>query len=701
MISREQAPKAGAHQQTIAAPLAEPRLNGRWLSIARASWIILALVVVTILITSLPGYYDNLTSGFSHVTGGNRATSAAVFSFLSAIASLASSLLSLGLSALLFRRRFQEPAAAALSFYLLIYAVVMSGPLEVWGVYWLENTTIALAAQTILLALPTVALFLLFPNGRFVPAWTRWILLLGIPWSISLLFMLVYNPEVINNLGPLQITLLFLWYTSFLAIGLYAQIFRYRKVSSPNERQQAKWVMFGFTLWIAYILISSIPYFYLTGLPPGSPEPWWAPAASFGWFLALNIIPVSLMIALTRYQLWDIDLVINRTLLVGALTVTIIALYALIVGAAAMLFQTQSNWLIALAATGLVAVLFNPLRQRLQRWVNRLVYGQRDEPLEVLTRLGQQLEGTISPELITPTIVETVARTLRLPYAEIAVVEGEALKTADSYGKPTSDLVTYPLAHQGELVGQLRVARRAPNEEFTRADERLLQSIAHQAGTAVHAAQLTIALQHSRRDLVTTREEERRRLRRDLHDGLGPQLASQTLGLDAALKLIDNDPQAAKELLRALRSQNQSGVQDVRRLVYDLRPPALDDLGLVGALHESVRHYKQQGLNVTFEVPGEFPELPAAVEVAAYRIIQEALTNVVRHAQATSCRVLLAPNSSRLDIEVTDNGCGLPSNYKPGIGLLSMQERTAELNGRFHIESQPPNGTQISVQLPL
>jgi two-component system NarL family sensor kinase len=142
-------------------------------------------------------------------------------------------------------------------------------------------------------------------------------------------------------------------------------------------------------------------------------------------------------------------------------------------------------------------------------------------------------------------------------------------------------------------VGQLSVAPRTPGEDFSEADDRLLRSIAQQAGTAVHAAHLTGALQDSRRDLVTAREEERHRLRRDLHDGLGPQLASQTLGLDAALKLMDSDPQAAKELMQALSSQNQDAVLEIRQLVYGLRPPALDELGLVGALRENSRSYEQ------------------------------------------------------------------------------------------------------------
>jgi signal transduction histidine kinase len=678
-----------------AATSASPKLGGKWLTIARAGWLILAVIAVFILITSLPGYLERFSGADEHIG------SSLIFSTLSMLASLASALLSLGLSAMLFRRRFEDPAAAALSFFLLGYGIVMAGPLEAWASYWLEDANAAIILQTIIMSLPMMALLLLFPNGRFVPAWTRWVLLLAIPWTVTLLLPFIEDASFLANWSLFATGLLLIWYISFLVIGLYAQIHRYRHVSSPAERQQTKWVMYGFALWLGYVILSTGPYIYLTTMPPDAPEPWWLGASVFGWFLALNILPVSLTIAITRYHLWDIDLVINRTLLVGALTISIIILYVLVVGAAALLFQAQSNWLIALAATGLVAVLFQPLRIRLQRGVNRLVYGQRDEPFEVLAHLGQQLEGTLSPELVYPTIVETVAQTLKLPYVEITVPEDREFKTVESYGKPGSDLVTYPLTHQGAVVGQLCVARRTQNEDFSEADDRLLRSIAQQAGTAVHAAHLTAALQDSRRDLVTAREEERRRLRRDLHDGLGPQLASQTLGLDAALKLMDSDPQAAKELLQALSSQNQEAVKDIRQLVYGLRPPALDELGLVGALRESTRPYEQQGFRIDFDVPQELPNLPAAVEVAAFRIIQEALTNVARHASAQNCRVRLAAVNNQLEIEIKDDGRGLPPGYQPGVGLLSMRERAEELNGRCLAESPPGGGTRVFVQLPL
>ena len=214
---------------------------------------------------------------------------------------------------------------------------------------------------------------------------------------------------------------------------------------------------------------------------------------------------------------------------------------------------------------------------------------------------------------------------------------------------------------------------------------------------------LTVDLQRSRERLVAAREEERRRLRRDLHDGLGPQLASQTLKLEAARETIRTDPDRAEALLGQLIDKSQGQIAEIRRLVYALRPPALDELGLVGALRETAAQGELSGLRVSFIAPDRLPPLPAAVEVAAYRIIQEALTNVIRHARAGSCRVTLALNEAAgtLALEVTDDGLGLPAEVRAGVGLVSMRERAAELGGVCRVEAGPDGGVRVAASLPL
>jgi signal transduction histidine kinase len=426
-----------------------------------------------------------------------------------------------------------------------------------------------------------------------------------------------------------------------------------------------------------------------------------------------NLLPVfillSIGIAILRYRLWDIDIIINRTLVYGVLTVSVVAFYVLVVVGLGALFQAQGNLGIALLATGLVAVLFQPLRGRLQRAVNRLMYGERDDPYRVLTRLGSRLEATLALEAVLPTIVETVAMALKLPYVAITLKEEDTFLPAVSFGvlKEGEGLIRLPLVAQHELVGELVLAPRAPGDAFTPADQRLLEDLSRQIGVAVYAVRLTadlkrltVDLQHSRERLVTAREEERRRLRRDLHDGLGPQLASLTLKLETARNRLAHDP-LAQTLLSDLTTRTQVTVADIRRLVYALRPPVLDELGLVSALGELTLQHSDQ-VAMRLDAPAGMPELPAAVEVAVYRIAQEALTNVVRHAAARRCDLQLTLDEPEglLSLSIQDDGSGLPQSRSVGVGLVSMRERAEELGGMWTIEQIESGGTRILARLP-
>jgi signal transduction histidine kinase len=256
--------------------------------------------------------------------------------------------------------------------------------------------------------------------------------------------------------------------------------------------------------------------------------------------------------------------------------------------------------------------------------------------------------------------------------------------------------------YQREEIGRLVLSPRAPGEGFSDADRSLLEDLARQAEVAVHAVRLTTDLQHSRERLVTTREEERRRLRRDLHDGLGAQLAGLNVQAGALRRLIPRDPDAADELVVELREELRSAIADIRRLVYDLRPPALDDLGLVEALRQLAERYgsKDEPLRVVVEAPEDLPNLPAAVEVAVYRVTQEALTNVARHARARTCVVRLVLNED-VALEIVDDGVGIPAQRSAGVGLSSMHERASELGGSCVLQSVPKGGTQVLVRLPL
>ena len=268
------------------------------------------------------------------------------------------------------------------------------------------------------------------------------------------------------------------------------------------------------------------------------------------------------------------------------------------------------------------------------------------------------------------------------------------------YGAPAGEPVVLLLVHQMEPVGKLLLSPRAPGETFSASDRRLLEDLARQAGVAVHAARLTADLRRSRERLVSTREEERRRLRRDLHDGLGPRLAAQTLKVGSARSLYPRDPAVADALLVGLEADMEAALSDIRDLVYGLRPPALDDLGLAGAIREAADRYATEDLRITVHAPEALRDLPAAVEVAAYRIAQEALTNVVRHARAGSCLVRLSV-AGELELEVSDDGSGVPADRPAGVGLSSMKERAAELGGTLEILSTPERGTRVLARLPL
>jgi signal transduction histidine kinase len=362
-------------------------------------------------------------------------------------------------------------------------------------------------------------------------------------------------------------------------------------------------------------------------------------------------------------------------------------------------------------ATGLVALLFQPLRERLQRGVNRLMYGERDDPVAVLDRLGQRLEATVAHQAVLPGLVETVAQALKLSYVAVELEEGEECQVAAAYGLPVDETIRLPLIYQAETIGHLVVAPRAPGESFNPVDQLLLENIAHQAGAAVHTVQLTADLQRARQRLVTTREEERRRLRRDLHDGLGPVLASQGLKLAASQQLLGRDPATASQLLDEVMAQNEATVAEVRRLVYDLRPPALDELGLVEAIRDYVVEANGSsplsiGLQITIEEPPDgLPPLTAAVEVAAYRIALEGMTNAARHAQAQDCVIAFSLDKTvkhaTLKLEISDNGAGLPDGFRTGIGLTSMRERAEEVGGTLAVESDEVNGTRVIARLPL
>ncbi len=415
--------------------------------------------------------------------------------------------------------------------------------------------------------------------------------------------------------------------------------------------------------------------------------------------LIMATLPISIAFSVLRYRLWDMDQLISRTVVYGTLTAFVLGTYVLVVGGLSMVFQLNGNPILSLIATGIIALFFNPVRERLQRIINRLLYGERADPYAVLSRLSQNLEATLAPDSVLSSIVETVAQTLKLPYAAIVLRDGDSIRVAASFGSKSRALAL-PLIYQHQFIGELHVATRSSDEPFTAAERRLFDDIAAQTAIVVHNVKLAADLQRSREQIVAAREEERRRLRRDLHDGLGPKLAGQTLKLEAALDSLDGETETARELLRETMTESRTVISEIRRLVYGLRPPALDQFGLLTAVRELVAQSEYKGLEITMRAPDTLPALPAAVEVAAYRIIQEALTNVVRHARAKTCTVSLTL-ANHMEIEICDDGVGLTPHQRAGVGLASMRERAEEIGGQWVIERGAQGGTRVFAQLPL
>ncbi len=456
-------------------------------------------------------------------------------------------------------------------------AMALLGALAVvaWGITF-PNTTLALAESYPASELPVALLgflglvaftlfFYVFPDGRFVPHWTRWLALA----LVSLVAPSYFFPDSPASIGSwpavLQLPFYLVWMGSLAAV----QVYRYRRVSGPAKRQQTKWVVFGFAAAIVGFLAVISVYPFLS-----QPGPLAYLAGNTGIYFSMLMIPLSMGVAILRYRLFDIDPIINRALVYGALTACVVGTYVLVVGYLGAVFRTGVNLLFSLIATGVVAVLFAPLRDRLQRGVNRLMYGERDDPYAVISRLGERLEATLAPESALSTIVETVAGALKLPYAAITLEQNGRFARTAEHGTPPEEPIVLPLTYGAEVVGQLVLAQRSPEEPFSPADKRLLGDLARQAGAAVHAVRLAADLQRSREQLVTAREEERRRLRRDLHDGLGPRLAAHTLKAGSARSLYPRDPAAADALLSELETDMEGAMSEVRRLVYDLRPPA-------------------------------------------------------------------------------------------------------------------------------
>lgn len=675
--------------------LTSPQVPIRWQRALQALWVFVTLLALSFFIIEVSLTHKELLDPPAYLRGNLTAHNFTVEAYAVFLTSLRSiyMLVNLVIAGIIIFKRPNERIAVFTAFFLILLGTTF-WPLAKQVAEQPDSWRFPRAIANLLMSSTLLIFFLIFPDGRFSPRWTRIFAVV----MISLLVIENFFPESIlnpQNTWAVGATLSLIT----MMIMVYVPIHRYRSMTIPVLRQQTKWVVYGISAGIVSFFLVTLPAAFGVSMEQGTT---YGLIAITGMMLSILFIPVSIGIAVLRFRLWDIDPIINRTLVYGLLSLLTILFYILTVGGFAMYFRSnETNIIISFIATGMVAILFEPLRQRLQLGVNRLMYGERDDPATVLTRLSQRLDSALAPDSVLQTIVETLAQTLRLPYAAISLLDEEP-RFRSTLSLPPSELIHLPLTNQTERVGELLLAPRAPGESFSPADMKLINIIAQQAGVAAYTVRLNNDLQRSRERLVTAQEEERRRLRRDLHDGVGPTLASLSQRIDTASELVDSDPEKSKQLLKELKGQVKETVSEIRRLVYALRPPVLDEFGLVSAIREHVAQYSgPNGMTITIDASEPLPSLPAAVEVAAYRIALEAFTNIVKHANANVCQIKLRVEDHSLLLEISDNGKGLSSEKRAGVGFTSMRERAAELGGECEIENISSGGARVKARLPL
>ena len=535
-----------------------------------------------------------------------------------------------------------------------------------------------------------VVIAYLVPDGHALsPRWRRW-MICGLAGVVAFLVgsagdvtgfrethdgrdpPLPWLPEPVSAvLGVAGLVL-----TVMLFFGAALAVRARLRSSSGTVRLQLLWLVWGATSLPLSLALMWVGHFVLDDSPI---------ATGVALTLAGAALPVTIGIAILRHQLFDIQLVLSRTLTYGVLLTAVVAFYViLLLAAQRVVGQTATGGVLAVA---IVAVAVQPAFSVVRRTIERWVYGYRSDPAVALRMLGARLDSA-DPLHVVEAVSASVRDALKVERVWVSPPDAEL---------PTDPFTVHvPLVHREELVGQL-VVEVPPGRRLSAADAALLGDLASQAAVTVRAAQLAEDLQASRSAIVSAREEERKRLRRELHDGVGPSLAAILLKLEAARSRQDATSRDA--LLTEIKDETKAAITEVRRAVDELRPPAIDELGLAGAIRQRAASLTTGGLVFEMCLAPNLPPLPAASEVAAFRIASEAITNVARHSGATRCRVELRCDRG-LELTVSDNGRGADRSSPPGVGWTSMVERAAELGGTCTIGARDDGGLVVHATLP-
>ncbi len=528
----------------------------------------------------------------------------------------------------------------------------------------------------------------LFPDGK--PLGRRWgqlvrlLLVLAVVATVGRMFADVppdLAPNVDNPLGipgatwlrGLVVACVVPLFFVGIPTGVVVIALRMRR-AQDRERTQLLWLLLGGLVLLVGVAV---------GFVPGAAGDWAFSASLAG-------VPAAMAIGILRHQLFDIEVTLSRTLVFAIITATVVGVYVVLVYVADAV-APGSSWgvlVVALAALGASAA-----RDRVQRVVDVRLFGHRHNAYAVVSDVGRRVAAASQPVDALQRLVDGLRESLRLPYA--AYVSDDLTLTS---GSPQHGSRVVKVEALGDPVGELHVGLRRPREKWTPQQENAVNEIASRAGTLAYAARLVGDVALSRGRIVAAREEERRRLRKDLHDGVAPALAGTALQLDSlARKLRPLDP-ALAERAETLRDGLRAGVGELRAVVHGLRPPVLDQLGLAGAVKQLVAGHDQPMCRV---LVSELETPSAAVEVAAYAIASEAFTNALRHSVASRIDVDLRQQGHDLVVRVSDNGVGMPARVKEGVGVRSMRERAAEVGGRLRVDPTPGGGTTVTAELPL
>jgi signal transduction histidine kinase len=560
-----------------------------------------------------------------------------------------------------------------------------------------------------------IHIFLLFPTGKLLSPrwrWIQWIGTAGILW-FGAAFALgsselsgLANPFF--DVSKSVVDALFLGSLLYLAGvlgGVASLIVRFRR-SRGDERQQLKWFAAAATLLGLFLLLVFANEFLLQKSAVLNR------LASFGMALSFAAVPITIGIAILKYRLYELDVVVSRTVLYGALVGIITLVYVAIVVGVGSLIGNRGNLLLSILATALIAVAFQPLRERVRRFANRLVYGKRATPYEVLSEFAEGLGSVYSAEEVLPRMARLLGEGTGGTTAIWIHVDDE-FRPAAAWPAgngltpvPAASAVqapqfhdwdaSFPVLHRDEVLGALTI-RKPPSEPLSDSERKLVADVAQQAGLVLGNVRLIEELRASRQRLVTAQDEERRRLERDIHDGAQQQLVAMSVKLRLARNLSAKDPAKAAEMLDQLQAENQETLETLRDLARGIYPPLLADQGLASALDAQGRKAAIP-VEVSANGTGRYPQ---EVEAAAYFCCLEAMQNVAKYAEASRIRIRLWSEDGVLAFSVEDDGRGFDrARTSAGSGLRNMGDRIDALGGTLEIVSAPGEGTTVTGRIP-